>query len=424
MPRYLKNKRRKRLGTAKFGGNRNNIEMVSSDENKQVRNEKKSSFKIIKGRKKATRIKRLIIAGILFVLMLILIFISILSPMGIGEMISNFSATFSLNNNLPVKLSSTETYNVAIRDNYFFLLTDKSISAISNNGKISFSDTHGFSNPVMCESETRCLLYEQSGRQIKVYNAKKLVFQYETPSEKNTILAADIARNGYFAVATKSENYTSMVSVFDEKGSLLYEWYCPKETINSVAVSSDGKRVAVSTIGVDAGFFNSNVHVFNFKSADPIFSKNYNGEFIYGINSVSRYSFCVVFQNKCDMILWDEYETFTFDTQYSVDSVKSNNSYTVICTSMENNDSFSKFSVYDNDLEHYYDYEFFGKVDDFAISGKNILILSGNKIFLINNKGMILKSAECDFGVVNVVPLSSSSCLAISHNNIVHIDLK
>jgi alpha-L-fucosidase 2 len=60
----------------------------------------------------------------------------------------------------------------------------------------------------------------------------------------------------------------------------------------------------------------------------------------------------------------------------------------------------------------------------FMIQGKNIFVLSGNTVYLVDSQGKVVKTGECGFGVVKIVPVSSSSCLAISHNSITKISMQ
>lgn len=421
MPKYQKNKRRRRHHFAKIRTTEN-IEMVSADkEEKEKKQKKLSSFRILNGKKQAKKIRRLVALGLIFTIALVILLISLLSPTGIGEMYSNFSATFSLKSRLPVELNGTETYNVSAKSNYFYLLSDTDISVISNNGKVAFRDNHGFSSPVLCESEARALIYDQNGTGVRIYNAKGLVHSYDS---KNTVFAADIARNGTFAVAGKSENYTSMVTVFNKKGEMLYEWYCPEETINSVAVAPDGKSVAVSTVCVSDGKFDSTVYILKYDSADPVFAKRYDGAFVYSINSVSRKTFTVVCENKCDIIFWKDYSVLSHETEYDINFVRSDSEYTVIASCRENNDGNYSFSVYNSMKKLTLSFDFEGHVDDFQINGKNIFILSGNMVYLINSDGKIAKTGESGFGTVKIVPVSSSSCLAVGHNSVTIINLQ
>ncbi len=420
MPKYLKNKKRRRHKLIKSSVE-NEIKMRSgAEESQKEKRTKKTSFRVLNGKKQARKLRRIILVSIVLAVTLALFLVSMLSPTGLKELFGNFTATFSFKNEFPIELTGTETYSVNVADNYFYLLSDTDVSVISNNGKVSFKDGHGFSNPVLSKSETRCLLYDQNGTGLKVYNAKSCLL---TKNMDNSIYAGDIARNGTFAIASKSEKFTSMVTVFNKKGELIYEWFCPEETILSVAVSPNGKSVAVGTVKVSGGEFYSSLYILKFDSADPIFSKKYEGQLILGIDS-SKKTFTVVFENKCDIISWKDHSTMQYESEYDVNYVKSSKRYTAIASSRENDDGNYKFNIYTNSKKLKYEFDFSGQVDDFNIKSNKIFILSGNCVYLINSDGNIAKKGECGFGTIKIVPISSDSCLAIGHNFITKIALQ
>lgn len=429
MPKYLKNKRRRRHNL--FTKNTENIEMHTSEkadskksENKDDTNSdnaNKSSFRILKGKKKAKKIRRFVLLGIIAALIITLCIISWLSPTGLGEMITNFTATFSLKSHLPVELNGTETYSIYTDDGYFFLLSDTDVSCISNNGKVSFVDKHGFNSPVLCESEARCLIYDAKGTGVRVYNAKKQVY---SNNFENKIHTADIGRNGSFVIGGESKHYTSTVSVFDKNGNLMYEWNCPEETVYSVAIAPDGESVAVVTIDVENGEYISTLYVLQYHSADAVFKKEYKGQFVQCINSISKKHFSVIFENQCDIIDWGSHAVNTYTFDYDFVSVHSTHDYTAIATKRENDQSSSRFYVFNSSRNLKVSFDFNGKVDDFRIDGSNIFVLSGNMVYLINSEGKVAKKGEAGFGTVAIVPVSTTSCLAVSHNSVVKFELK
>ena len=421
MPKYLKNKRRRRHRFLKPNVDRE-IKMQSGDQQLSAdKKNKRTSFRVLNGKKQARKLRRIIALATVFIIVITLFIISIASPTGLRELYGNFSATFSIKNEFPIELSGTETYATEISKHYFYLLSDTDLSVISNNGKISFKDNHGFSNPVISKSETRCLLYDQNGKGVKVYNAKGSVISINMA---NAIYAGDISRNGTFAIAGKSDKFTSMVTVYDKKGEFLYEWFCPEEIIIGVAVAPNGKSVAVGTVKVVGGEFYSSLYVLEYESADPVFSKKYDGKLILAINSTAKNAFSVVFENKCDIISWRDHSTISYESEYDINFVKSNKRLTVIVSSREKDEGNYKFNVYVGNKKQKNEFVFSGQVDDFNIKSNKIFILSGNSVYLINSDGQVAKKGECGFGIIKIVPISSDSCIAIGHNSVTKIALQ
>ncbi len=420
MPKYLKNKRKRRHSV--FKNHTENITMTSERKEKNSKPAKeKDSLRILHGKKRVKQIRQAVTLFIVSAVLLAVLLVSVLSPTGISELFSNYAATFSFSSKLPVTLNGSETYNVSFVGNRVFVLSDSNFSCYSKQGKYSFSDAHGFSSPVVVESQARHLVYDQNGKGVKIYNAKELLFSFNC---EYNILGADISRNGYFAIASKAQSYTSMVTVYNKNCEVIYEWYCPEEIISYVAVSSNGKKIAVCTLDVNEGHYNSKLYVLNFDSPDPIFQKEYENALVYGINSYSSKNFVLIGENFCDIISWKKHTVTTFNTSYSVDGVKSDNRYTLIESAREHNDGSATFTIYNKKQQQIGAFDFIGSVDDFAIYRKNIMILSRNKVHLIDSDGNIVKSGDCGFGVVKIVPTSSGGCLAISHNNITKITLE
>ncbi len=420
MPKYFKNKRRRRHNSFAFS-KPEHIEMSSKEEKKPKKQtrEKQSVFRILNGKKHINKVRRLAFLSVILALFVAFSVIFFSAPTGIGDMFAGISS-FSFKSEFPVKLNSSETYNCVLKDSHLYVLSDGDVSCYHKNGKLSFSDAHGFTSPVLCESEARCLVFDQNGNGIRVYNAGKKLLSIES---KFSLLAADIGRNGYFAYASKSESYTSMVTVCDDEGKNFFEWYCAEETINGVAVAPNGKTFAVTTLSVSNGKFNSKLYVLGLDSADPIFTKEYPGEIIYGINSVNKKNFVVIGEKFCDIVSWKKHEITTFSTDYCIDGVKATASHIFISSSRENNDGNTSFTVYNNRRKNVFSYTFNGPVDSFTVKGENVFVLSRNNIYRINSKGEVKKQASCGFGVIKIAAVSSTNCLAVGHNEVTKIHL-
>lgn len=422
MPKYVKNKRRRRHSKFMFN-NSSTIEMTSSAEIKKPvkKKQNQSVFRILKGKKNANKIKRIITVAVCLILIIITGATFLFTPTGVGDMFADFTAVFSLTSKFPVTLNTSETYNATQIGNHFYVLSDGDFSCYQKNGKLSFSDAHGFSYPVISKSESRCMIYDQNGTEIKIFNAKKNLISINTDF---SILAADISKNGYFAYATKSDNYTSMVIVCDEDGNKIFEWFCAEETINAVAVSPNGKNVAVTTISVENGNYFSKLYVLNYKTADPLFQKEYSGEIIYGINSDNSKNFVVIGEKFCDIISWKKFKVTNYVTEYCIDGVKSTKNHIFVSSSRENNDGNTTFEIFNNSRKKISSYVFSGIVDDFDVKGKTVFALSKNNVYALSKDGKIKRKANSGFGTIKILSFNNNSCLAIGHNDVKKITLE
>lgn len=414
MPDYKKVKRRRK----KLFKQKNDIFMKPNDNHFSAEGEATSSFRVISGRKEKIRNRNIVVSSIAFVLIALIFLFSFLSPTGLVESLNHYFSGISIRAYYPINLEGNELFSVTSRGRHFFALNNMTLSSYNTNGKELFEHYHGCENPVVTLSETRALLYEQNGNTVSVFNAEKQLLNFQT---EFAIYSADIARNGYFAVATKAQSYTSSVIVYDDNGISIYEWYSPEEIVTSVALSPNGKQLAVSTVKSLNGIFVSNVYILTYDSVEPTWKQTYNDTFISSLISDYKNYFCVVSQNKCDFVRWKEHSITSYTTENDIQMLRNDSKNTVICEPRSSDTSQNKFTVYNKKNEVAFQYEFFGYVDDFAIKSGNLYILSGNKVFLINDEGETVKSAECAFGTIKILPVSNNSFIAVSDNTLAEI---
>ena len=411
MPKYKKAKRRHKS----LFKQRDDIYMKSED---SVSDDNASSFKIIKGKKERIRKRNLIIAGVSFLIAVVIFLISVLSPTGIVEGFNNYFSGFSLRSYFPSAFDGNELYGLSIKGKHFYTLSNQTLSSYNLNGKKLFEEHHGFEKPVVALSQTRALIYDQSGTALAVFNSKSKILSLDT---EFSIYSADICRNGYFAVATKAQSYTSAVTVYDDEGNFVYEWSSPEEIVTSVALSSDGEKIAVSAVKSQNGTYFSSVYVFNYNSVEPVFEQTYENVFVSSLISDFNKYFCVVSQNKCDFVNWKDFSVTSYTTENDIKMIRNDSKNTIICEPHSSDDSSNAFTVFNRKHEQALKYEFLGYVDDYAFVKNNLYVLSGNDVYCINKKGETIKTTQCTFGTVKIVPVSTHSVIAVSDNSLTEV---
>jgi hypothetical protein len=309
------------------------------------------------------------------------------------------------------EIGGSEIYNLEAENRYFYCLSDADFACYSKNGKKMFGYSHKMSSPAFVTSQSRALLYDQNSTSVSVYTAYKKIYEFSTDFQ---IYCADIARNGSFAVATKSDDYTSMVTVYNKKAEKEYEWFCPDELISAVALSKNGKKLAVASVKAKDGRFVSMLRVLEFDSADPVFTKEYDNTLIVSLYSQLNNSFSVITKNRCDIVSWKNYSMISNETQNVIVNVSGYGNKTVICEQRESDASSNLVKIYNQNGKIVSNFAFNKNIDDFRVLRNNIYVLSGNEIICMNFKGELLKSGECVFAVKKIIPVAKDSCISIS----------
>ncbi len=130
------------------------------------------------------------------------------------------------------------------------ILNDSNNYVYNSKGKTILNITHGYNIPIAESKNGKILLYDLGGRKLQIHSLSRQLLEMELDQ---TIIDADISENGYFAVATSSNDYVGEVSVYNEKGKNTYKWLSAQNIITDISISPKGDYLAVSAINTDKG---------------------------------------------------------------------------------------------------------------------------------------------------------------------------
>lgn len=419
LPQYKKKNIKRHRRAAKNVINDDVIMYTSEKEDKPVYktkartpNPERKKINIVRGNKYRNRYKRMAMALSCLLIVGIILIISLLTPTGLSETIVNLSASLKAGNVYPVKLSGGTLVNSVAQNNHVFLVSTTNFECYNSSGKNIFSYQHGHQAPVLCVSEARTLLYDQSGKNYSVYNLNSELLKGTTERE---ILAADITRNGNFALATLSDSYSSMVTVYDKKGKPIFEWFCADYTINAVLLSPNGKQLAVSAISAADGAFISRVYVLEYDSADAKQKYDYN-DLNLGFERVGNSGFITVRENSVDFINWKKSKIGTFSTDDNIILSRPYKSSVLLVSRRTANKNESTVSVFDAKGNSKHSFVFGGIINNIEYKGAEVYILSEKTIYKYSVKGEFLGSTQCEFGTRFIYPISKTEVSAITDN--------
>lgn len=414
-PKRLKKSRIQKKNSAPLT---DDIKMRPASRKKQTKTQ--DGMRVVKGNKLERRRKLKAFAVAAALIAVVLIVLELALPVGIGETLGNAVAVMG-SGDYPIELNGTEVLDSVSKGAYYYVLTDNSVSAVSSGGKTIFLKPHGFENPILKTSSTRALVFDQGGDTALIYNLSKLKTTFES---KNKIITAAISRCGVFAVVTRSESYASTVSVYDKNSALIYEWYSSSDLVNNVAISPNGKKIAVTTLNSDGGKYKSHLYVLTFDSANPVFSESFEDTVIYGIDSTQRGGFAIVTKNKFEFIKWGKYGRREYTNDYSISMLRAGSGGFAAVFNRENDRTDNRLAVFSTSGELKYEFSYSGVISDIEMSGGHIYCMSDNEVSILNNDGSVLRKADCGYGGVRMSVLGSYSVAVITDSGISKLDLK
>ena len=375
---------------------------------------KKRSFNVLKGNKAEIKKRWQRAAIAILVVVLAVIICEVAIPAGIVESVSTLVHTIG-GGNYPITFDSTNTENVVSKDNFYYVLTDTEVKAVTKGGKVVFSHNHGFENPIIKTSKTRALVFDQGGTNAIIF---KLNGVSSTLSFEKEIINGSMGEDGTYALITGADGYVAAVNVYTKRDKLIYQWFSSNDMINNVVVAPNGKKIAISTLTSNISGFNSKVMILNFKSANAEFSKNYDGEMVYNLSAVSSRGVGVATANTYDFIHWRKYESKQYKNEYNLQMLRESNKGTLLLYNRENDKTDNRIAIISKKGEVKHQLQFNGIVTDIAYKNNHIYCVSDTKAYILDMDGKIVRSADCGFGVVRFSVISQNEIAVITDNQI------
>ena len=402
----------------KSGNSKKDIEMKPLKSRRQK--EPKEELKVVRGRKRENKRRNKILLATVSAVVILIILLQSLLPGGIFATISR-SFTLMGSGNYPYSLGSTETINTVSEGSYYYLLSNTNIEAFSNSGKHLFTYTHGFENPVLKTSADGALVYEQGGNDILLFDLKGLS---KTVKKEKSIITCAIADSGHYAIATFSDNYASQVEVYNKNHKSVYEWYSSDDTVNNMAFSPNGKKIAVSAFNSDSGQYSSHLRVLNYKSANPLFTREYKDGIIYSLENAFRGAFAVVLKDKVEFVTWRRYKVNEYKSDYLTTMFKRGKNGYVAVFNRKNDKTDNRIAVFSKKGKVLAEFTYKGTITDIGMWNNQVYCLSDTEILLLDSKGEILRKSNCGFGFVSMCVSTSNSVIIMSDNKIESIGLE
>lgn len=364
---------------------------------------------------------KIIIPVILVVAILISYFVIVSQhPVGIVEYFGSVFASGGSGSGYDVGIFGGKPKYTLSDNGKYFVVTDTSVNCYNSNGKIIFERNHAYADPVIKTSETRYLLYGQGETVVTVSSFTDNL--YVNNIDKSIITAA-ISDSCCYAVATKSDGYDSAVHVYSKTNKKIYEWYSSGETVNALALSKNGKTLAVSTVSVENGKYISNIYFLKFDSADAIMKCSYDDEIVYGLYEAGHDKFCAVFSNNVEFIDYKKNNVKTNKSDYSINVIKELDNKFIVLRSVAANQDQSIIELYKKSGELISSFTVNNYITDFSLKSDNLYLLGISKAYKYDFEGLLCSEADVNYDVQYIEAVSSDAVACIRNSVIEKIIL-
>lgn len=140
------------------------------------------------------------------------------------------------------------------------ITNDTELLMYNSKGGESFSVKHQMADPQVKIRENMLLLFDQGAKSYALYQKNVPLVDSETDY---VIYSGAVSAKGSFALATRSADYLSQVTVYDKNGSQKYSWNYSDKVVSCVALSPSGSRMAVCGLYTEDGTIKSKLLLYN-----------------------------------------------------------------------------------------------------------------------------------------------------------------
>lgn len=196
---------------------------------------------------------KLIIWAILAVIILVLVIMKIceINVNSIKNHFTDANGDFTLTDgvaedNFPYSLDSSQAVTLVNVNNRIGVLTPNSYTVL--DGKDASADyffEHGYSNPVLVSSGIYSLIYDQGAKKYRLDTLSQAVYEEDMT---NTILCADVSKNGTVAIATTSKEKLCDVTVITKALKEEYSFSISSGYIVDIALNDSSKELAIAVV--------------------------------------------------------------------------------------------------------------------------------------------------------------------------------
>lgn len=404
---------------------KNKLKKHNVDENIVMSNKKsrkrgivpENNIKIVRGKKFIQKQKTKFIASFALIVCIIIFILSISMPGGLYENAVNYAALIGTGS-YPTNILGSSVIDCVSNGSYYYVLTDTNIAAYSNNGKTVFNELHGFANPILCVSSTRAMVYDQGGKLIYFYNLSGKIESIEAADE---IITASISKNGDFAVSTQSDSNASTVKVYNNKFKEIYAWNSAIGIVNNVLVKNGGKRLAITTLNVVSGEYNSKLIVLDIKktdNADPLHTYELGKSLPLALyNNGSGIS--IVCNDSYKFIHWKNYKTNEIKLSGEINICRNTKDGLLLVFNLANNRNDNTIITVSKKGKIKSEFKTQDFITDIQLNKGRIYLLSDTTVTIYNKNGKILRYSQTEYGIKKIAVTASNSVAAISDEKII-----
>ena len=242
--------------------------------------------------------------------------------------------------------------------------------------------------------------------------------QLGTVTADGRVITATLGYNGWFATSHTGEESQSVLTVYNNHFEKEFQWNCSNERISAIALSKNGKKVAVAAIGVKDAEIYTRIIIFNTDETKAVKDAKYSGTmFLKLVWSNSDAIFAV---GDDRMLVFDENGENTGTLAYgdqNLYSVKYDDKGNIAVCRTDLGGAKTYITVYNKDGTKACEKTFEGTVTDMDIDKNRFAVLKGGTITVNDLEGEEKETKTTESNATQLM-LKSGKCYTVESGKI------
>lgn len=292
----------------------------------------------------------------------------------------------------PYRMNGIEISDAGVTNSDLVLVYDDTVKVLDSTAKEISNTPHTYDHPVMSCNSGRALIYDVGEKSFRVQSKTRVLYEKELDY---MILTGAMGKDGTVAIASRTNDAQSMLTVYNTKEEEVFVWKCAKENIISCDVSDNGRLFAVTVLGVDNGSVYSKVYIFNKNDTEPKASFEYMDSAVSSVQFLSNETLFVFGNNICQVIKGNKVKEdidVSVNTPYKL--YISDNNTAVLVLSKYSSTTQKIIKVYNKSGSELFTQEIDGLIKSVSTDGKYTGILTDENVQIYNKKGKMCGSAS------------------------------
>lgn len=377
-----------------------------------MKNQKIIPLKKLRNKKNLKKLLSLLIipAVILVVAVAFLLSAKLLGNVAVSNAIDDLreiKTLFSDGKGFPYSLGEEKISKIELIDNRIFILGEDKSTVLDFKAGVWFENQVDNPDSEVVIKNGRALIYSNSSKRVVMQSKTEELGSIDADGQ---VITATLGHNGFFATSHTGEEAQSVLTVYNNRFEKEFQWNCSNERIISIALSKNGKKVAVAAVGVEDAEIYTRIIVFNTDETKAVKDIEISGTLFLKLIWTNSDAIIAVGDNQT--LVFDENGEKTDTLGYSdhkISCIKSDDKGNVVLCRTDLGGAKTYITVYKKDGTIVCEKSFDGEITDVDIDKNKFAVLRNGEITVYNFKGeekekivpeseatlLLLKSGKC-----------------------------